>query len=846
MTGSPRIALRALAEEVPGMIVMIDPGGGLTYANTSFVSFAGTTIASLRGDRWHMFLHPEDRAQAIASFSAAVRARQPFRFECRYRNREGDYRWLLFTGNPRFNKSRCAGYVSVITDITPRHTAERAAGLASARLHTLVAAMDEMCIGIGREEEIVFWNRAAECCTGIPATETIGLQLETVLTTEGLSQVRAVIESVRSAGTSSTLESLGLLAQPDRPIRCRVVASGETCILVALPEEVSDMPAPEMARVSGYPDESRLRALAENTDELVVLQDPDGRYLFTNDSHRLGPCMARVHGILAGNPSGRNASDSMLNRIRRVVETGQGFAEETRMDWDGQTHWFLDQISPMKDAGGAVAAVATLSRDITDRKKSEQRLRESEERYRTFVENSNEGIWRIETEKAIPCTLPVEEQVQRILNHAYVAECNPSLARLFGFDQPSTIIGMPFKTLLQADTIEEHKTLTTFVQSGYRLSNWEDHLVAQDGAHRHVLHNLAGTIENGALVRVWGSLSDITERKDAERELRLLAHTITSTRDSVSITDLNDRILFVNDAFLSTYGYTEDELLGSDIAKIRPESTVAQELAQSKEQTLTDGWYGELMNRRADGSLFPVEFWTSVVRNDENEPVAMVGVARDITARRVAEEELRSSLREKEVLLKEIHHRVKNNLQVISSLLSLQSEYLKDQEMVKLFKESQNRVKSMALIHEKLYQSRNLAEIDFGDYLRELTAQLFRSYGIGAHGVLLNVNASRVLLAVDRAIPCGIIVNELVTNALKYAFPEGRGGRIDIDLHPVSDDRVQLAVRDNGIGFPVSIDFETSDSLGLTLIRMLADQVQGEMTLQQRGPGAEFIMAFRK
>jgi two-component sensor histidine kinase len=224
----------------------------------------------------------------------------------------------------------------------------------------------------------------------------------------------------------------------------------------------------------------------------------------------------------------------------------------------------------------------------------------------------------------------------------------------------------------------------------------------------------------------------------------------------------------------------------------------------------------------------------------------MVGVARDITARKRAEEDIRTSLREKEVLLKEIHHRVKNNLQVISSLLSLQSEYLKDEGMIKIFKESQNRVKSMALIHEKLYQSRNLAEIDFADYLRELTTQLFRSYGIGAHGVYLNVNASQVLLAVDRAIPCGIIVNELVTNALKYAFPESRGGRIDIDLHPIDDERIRLAVRDNGVGFPDDVDFETSDSLGLTLVRMLADQVQGEVVLQEEGHGAEFIMTFRK
>jgi two-component sensor histidine kinase len=268
-------------------------------------------------------------------------------------------------------------------------------------------------------------------------------------------------------------------------------------------------------------------------------------------------------------------------------------------------------------------------------------------------------------------------------------------------------------------------------------------------------------------------------------------------------------------------------------------------VAQVGPGTLAGGWYGELLNRRSDGTEFPVELWTSPVRNDEGEPVAMVGVARDITERKRADEHIKTSLREKEVLLKEIHHRVKNNLQVISSLLSLQAEYLKDEAMVKIFRESQNRVKSMALIHEKIYQSRNLAEVDFGEYLRELATQLFRSYGIGTHGIFMNINADKVVLGVDRAIPCGIIVNELVSNALKYAFPEKAGGRVDISLHTNGNGEIVLTVRDNGVGLPPDIDFETSDSLGLMLVRMLSEQLQGEVKLCPGEPGTEFTLTFQ-
>ena len=258
-------------------------------------------------------------------------------------------------------------------------------------------------------------------------------------------------------------------------------------------------------------------------------------------------------------------------------------------------------------------------------------------------------------------------------------------------------------------------------------------------------------------------------------------------------------------------------------------------------ETVKGSWYGEVLNRRKDGTEFSVDLWTSVVRNDHGEPVAMVGVARDITERKRAEERVRDSLREKEVLLKEIHHRVKNNMQVISSLLNLQSEYTKDEHISRVLRESQNRVKSMALIHEKLYQSRNLAVIDFGEYVRELSTQIFRSYGMTLNKVSLQVDVESVALGVDRAIPCGIIVNELVSNALKYAFPNGNFGRVTLGLRELPSGRVELQIGDNGVGIPEIVDVKTAETLGLSLVRMLTEQIQGTLSTRRgvrtRRPG---------
>ena len=203
----------------------------------------------------------------------------------------------------------------------------------------------------------------------------------------------------------------------------------------------------------------------------------------------------------------------------------------------------------------------------------------------------------------------------------------------------------------------------------------------------------------------------------------------------------------------------------------------------------------------------------------------------EISERKRAEEKIQASLREKEVLLKEIHHRVKNNLQVISSLLNLQSKYIKDLESQEVFKESQNRVKSMALIHEKLYQSKDLGRINFVEYTQTLISNLFHSYGAGVNHVAFTIDADDIFLNIDTAIPCGLILSELVSNSLKHAFLGGRHGKIQIELRSNYDHLFALIVRDNGVGFPKNLNFRDTESLGLQLVNTLVNQLDGSIEL---------------
>ena len=214
----------------------------------------------------------------------------------------------------------------------------------------------------------------------------------------------------------------------------------------------------------------------------------------------------------------------------------------------------------------------------------------------------------------------------------------------------------------------------------------------------------------------------------------------------------------------------------------------------------------------------------------------------ELLERQRIEAQIKASLQEKEVLLKEIHHRVKNNLQIISSLLDLQAGAISDPRAIAILRDSQNRVNSMGLIHERLYQAEDLARVDFAEYIQDLVNNLFYSYSIDVSTTRLTVDVADVALDVDRGIPCGLLINELVSNSLKHAFPDGRGGEIRIDLRQ-EEDKFILVVKDDGVGIPEEIDLQNSPSLGLKLVSTLVGQLRGRVVLE-RGKGTKFSIEF--
>ena len=369
------------------------------------------------------------------------------------------------------------------------------------------------------------------------------------------------------------------------------------------------------------------------------------------------------------------------------------------------------------------------------------------------------------------------------------------------------------------------------------LEDGQEHFVEayEPGLRGDFLISVTPLYDEGG--RLTGSVHvarDITERKRVEAQLRESEAKFRNIYDHAPVmmhsVDEMGIIRDVNCKWLEEMGYKREEVIGRRYDFLMtPES-----VERARSTVLPEFWRtGQIRNVtfqfvRKEGALVDVMLDCDATVDDAGRRISL-SVVRDVTEQKRAEQQLKTSLQEKEVLLKEIHHRVKNNMQVISSLLSLQATYITDDQVRSIFSESRDRVKSMALIHEKLYNSMNLARINFCDYTRSLAAAIFRSYNTSPRRIRLEVSIGELFFGVDTAIPCGLILNELISNSLKHAFPKGRNGVISISLTAEEGGGFRLIVGDDGVGFPAGLDFRTAGTLGLRLVNMLVSQLHGRI-----------------
>ncbi len=386
-------------------------------------------------------------------------------------------------------------------------------------------------------------------------------------------------------------------------------------------------------------------------------------------------------------------------------------------------------------------------------------------------------------------------------------------------------------------------------QSASSLMPWqcEYRVKFDDGTVRWLFGNaVPERLDDGSIL--WhGFITDITERRAADEKLRQLSRAVEQAPLAVVITNLQGNIEYANPRFTEGTGYSLEEVSGKN-PRILHSGLTAPEIYQDLWQTLLAGkvWSGQFHNRRKNGELYIEQAVIAPVLDAQGQATHYVAMKDDITQRIQSDLALQTSLREKVALLNEVHHRVKNNLQVITSLLRLEAGRSPLPDTRAVLQDMQGRIQSMALLHEALYRGGSFAAVDLSAYLRQLATQAFRAQGAPSGAVRLVLDLDPVSVALVQATPCGLLVNELLSNAFKHGFADGRPGEVTVQSNPASmPGHWQVSVRDTGVGLPVDFEARRAQSLGLQLVADLTRQLGGTLeTCTGAGPGTGFCVSF--
>jgi PAS domain S-box-containing protein len=786
-------------------------------------------------------VHPEDRELFTANVQAAM-ARHDGQYESEFRvvRPDGSVAWLHERGRvERDAQGSPLRLVGLSQDISERKRNEEALNAHRQLLETVVNQIPAaVCLIRGSDLRLQLVNPAYQMIA--PGKEMLGRTLDELWPETGQDFAAICRRVLKTGEPHQVADELNMIRrQPDGPLEPahfswsmqRVYLPGDEGLGLILSawETTARRQAEEALRAS----EARLRLAQASAG--AGMWDWD----VSNGKLEWSAELFRLFGLDPGaaEPSFEvwsrvvHADDRLLaeQRIETALANHTALASEYRIILpSGAVRWINALGQASYDPSGAPLRMSGICIDITDRKQAEEDLRRSEERYRTLFESMAEGFALHEM---------IFDDRGRPSDYRFL-EVNPAFATLTGLDAEA-IIGRTVRQVIP--TVEESwiETYGRVVQTG-QSERFERNLAAL-GRWYDVF------VFSPAPGRFATAFTDITARKHAEEDLRQIREDLDRAQEVGQIgwwrLDVRRDVL--------TWSDESHRIFGVPVGTPMSYQTFLETIHPDDREYVDERWSAGLR-----GEPYDVEHrivangrvkWVREKAYLEFDPQGALlggfGITQDITERKWAEQQLRESLAEKELLLREIHHRVKNNLQVVSSLVSLQADELADPQLREVFGELRNRVRSMALIHEKLYESGGLAKLNFADYVASLMQSVWSAHGVVGAGVKLHLEVEPVAVSVATAVPCGLILNELASNALKHAFPSD-GGEVTVGLsREPATGRLRLWVRDNGVGLPADLDWRHAHSLGLRLVKMLARQLEG--TVETRpGPGTEFLICF--
>lgn len=510
-------------------------------------------------------------------------------------------------------------------------------------------------------------------------------------------------------------------------------------------------------------------------------------------------------------------------------QMGEEFAVE--MLKKGATDYVLKHN--LSKLGHSVKRALNEADEYLKKKKAEEQLAKSEEKYRTLFDLSPDYVMVLNLDGEV---LDINQRVEE----------DRGLSRdvFIGKD-----INEVFKLFVNDSVLDENLMQSFLANDQTKPMEIK---VNQDGDIGYLEVHHAPIMKEGKVFAIQIIFRNITQRKNAENALiesRERLYDVNAYLEAIinaspfAIVDLypDGRVKSLwNPAAENIFGWMREEVLGDHLPFLKNnekcQNIMRGALSGESKSDI------ELKCARKDNEIIYAMMATAPLLNADGDIQGIMATFADISDMMAAETQIKASLDEKEVLLREIHHRVKNNLQIISSLMSLQSEYTQEPETLKMFQESKNRIRSMALIHEKLYQSKDLAHVDFVEYLKSLVEMLLSFHREEGDEINVSFNCDQVNLEIDTAISMGLIVNELLSNCFKHAFPDQKNGEVIINLSK-DEENYLLEVVDNGVGIPEDIDIKNTDSLGLQIVQTLTIQLKGVLEHENDG-GTKFKLSF--
>jgi PAS domain S-box-containing protein len=735
-----------------------------------------------------------------------------------------------------------------IRDITERKRAEEALRESEERFRELTNSITDVFFAMDQDLRYTYWNKASEELTGIPAQDAIGKSIHEIFadtpeTRRAVEIYQDVIktehprsfENEYNLGGKRFYFDISVYPTADGIAVISTDITGDKEAEEALKKSTRLLTdVGEMAKVGGW-------ELDLSTKEVSLTEE-----------------VSRIHGVEPGYklnleeaknfyaPKSRAALEVVL---KKAAETGEPYDLESLFIPSGsKDKIWVRSLGKAIYSDDKIVKLAGTFQNIDKYKRAEETLRETNEYLHKLIDYAS---------------APIMVWDPRFL----ITRFNEAFEHLTGRTEQE-VLGQKIDILFPAESREASLALIKKTLEGERWESVKIPILAADGTIHTVLWNSANILTADAeLVSTIAQGVDITQSEMAEKELResenRYRHVVEDQTEFICRFTPEGKLTFVNDAYCRHFGLKREECIGKRHSVVLPPDDVSLMIKHIRSLTRENPvGFIEHQIIMPSGEVQWQRWSDRAIFDKDGHVVEYQSVGKDITDRKQAEEEIQAlnrdlekrveertsqlnqSLGEKETLLKEIHHRVKNNLQIITSLLNLQSRYIKDEPTLAAIKESQNRVKAMALVHEKLYQAENIAKINLDDYIRSLVAGLIQFYGAKIRGIKLTTDIQDIHVDINAAIPLGLIINELTSNSLKYAFPDRERGEIFISVRK-ENHTLSVLFKDNGVGIPADLDWRNTESLGLRLVISLVEQLNGTIELD-RSAGTAFSMVVQE